>query len=207
MIVIKNLLFDFGGVFYEIDPEKSYIALKNLQIPVDEWLKKKNNVFHQLERGEISESDFLRLMQVSSPIYPDFEEIINAFNQTLIGCPLENVRMLARLSRHYNCILLSNTNCIHYQKFSEEILSSRLKSRFYSYFKKEYYSFQIGLRKPEPEIFSYVLKNSNLHPKETLFVDDDLQNILTAASIKINSFHFQQFEDWKKMIEKFNLLI
>jgi len=204
---IKNLLFDFGGVFYQISPEKSKNELLKLQIPVTSWINKKNNIFFQFEKGELSADEFLRLLQVSSALFPDFSAITDAFNLMLLGCPLENVRMLARFSKHYHCFLLSNTNIIHYEKFSTEIKNSRLKSKFYQYFSKEYYSFEMGMRKPEAEIFTFILRDSGIKPEETLFVDDDLQNILTAASLKFQCYHFGTEGNWIELINKFDLKI
>lgn len=207
MAFIKNLLFDFGGVFYQIEPQRTYDALKRMGIPVDDWLLQKNNVFLQLERGEISSSDFVRYIQVSCNSVYEEEEIIQGFTSMLIGLPLENLRMLTRLRRHYNCLLVSNTSELHYQKFYSQICASRIKKNFFDLFTKEYYSFQIGLRKPEPEIFNFIIRDSGIKPHETLFVDDDQQNIKTAKEIGFKTFCFGTEGYWHELIKNFNLLI
>lgn len=207
MAIIKNLFFDFGGVLYRIEPERTLEALGRLQIPVADWLNQKDNIFFRFEKGEISSADFIRFLQMSSPFQPDEDEIVEAFTALLIELPLENLRMLIRLARHYNCFLVSNTCEIHYQKFSKQIYSSHLKKRFYDLFLKEYYSFELGLRKPEPELYSFILRDSGKKPEESLFIDDDEKNIIAAKNAGFLTFHFGNEGFWHELIHKFNLLI
>lgn len=57
-------------------------------------------------------------------------------------------------------------------------------------FEKAYYSFQMNLYKPEPEIFEYVINDSRLNPEETLFVDDNILNIESASQCGLQTLHY-----------------
>jgi putative hydrolase of the HAD superfamily len=57
------------------------------------------------------------------------------------------------------------------------------------FFEKDYYSHLMKMRKPNPEIFEYVLKEHQLDPTETLFIDDSLQHLKTAASLGMQTHH------------------
>jgi len=60
---------------------------------------------------------------------------------------------------------------------------------FNALFVKPYYSFEINLRKPHPEIYEYVLADAGLCPGETLFVDDTEENILSAQAVGLKTLH------------------
>ena len=56
--------------------------------------------------------------------------------------------------------------------------------RFRGCFEAFYLSHEIGMRKPDPEIFSFVLENNGLKPGETLFIDDTEEHIESAAATR-----------------------
>jgi len=56
-----------------------------------------------------------------------------------------------------------------------------------NFFEKDYYSHLMKMRKPNPEIFEYVLIENNLNPAETLFIDDSPQHLKTAALLGLNT--------------------
>ena len=48
---------------------------------------------------------------------------------------------------------------------------------FSTLFEHTYYSHEIGLRKPDKEIFEFIVNKESLHVKETLFIDDLKANV------------------------------
>ena len=54
---------------------------------------------------------------------------------------------------------------------------------------KPYYSHIINLRKPNLNIFEFVLQDANLIPEETLFIDDNADNIAAAKKLGIETIH------------------
>ena len=62
-------------------------------------------------------------------------------------------------------------------------------------FEKRWFSHQIGLDKPDPEIFRHVLNDGGLKPEETLFIDDTLVHVEAARSVGINAWHLHPGTD------------
>ncbi|MFC2114104.1 HAD family hydrolase [Bacteroidota bacterium] len=204
---IEHIIFDFGGVLYTIDFQRLINAFNQLAIPDSLWSDKKDNIFIQLERGEISGEEFIDLLQLSSPLNPGKSEVRDAFCAILVGMPVENLRFLRRIARNYPCYLLSNTNEIHFEYFSHEIKSDAQTKEFYNSFKKEYYSHELGLRKPDPLIYEYVIEDSGISPESCLFVDDLIDNVQAARKWGFQVFHFGVQGEWNELVERFQLKI
>ena len=204
---ISEIVFDFGGVFYDIDFIRLKKAFEKLQIPEQLWENKQNNIFIQFEKGEMDAQKFLDILQLASPIEPSIDVIKSAFCSILVGMPVENVRYLRRFTKHYSCYLLSNTNEIHYEYFHSEIINNLQTREFYNSFKKEYYSHIMKMRKPESEIFEAVIQDNSLNPESTLFVDDMEENIVTARKIGFQTFHFGKEGKWSELINQFNIQV
>lgn len=98
--------------------------------------------------------------------------------------------IIEKASRHYRLFLLSNTNQIHFEKYTRDF-KLRYGYDFEDLFEKAYWSFRIHQSKPNPEIFKYVLEDSCLNAAETLFIDDTLENVLSARNAGINSLSFE----------------
>ena len=102
------------------------------------------------------------------------------------------------LSKKYRIFLLSNTNEIHIKAFTKILMDTYGQNIFESTFEKIYYSSKMKMRKPDAEIFEYVLKEINLSANETLFVDDSEQHIKGAEKIGLHVFHLLQGKDITK---------
>ena len=76
-------------------------------------------------------------------------------------------------------------------------------SDFYQCFEKIYFSYEIGMRKPDEAFFKLLIKNHNLSEKRTLFVDDKKENTDTAEKIGLKVWNLQVGEeDVVELIEK-----
>ncbi|MDE3252289.1 MAG: HAD-IA family hydrolase, partial [Bacteroidota bacterium] len=89
----------------------------------------------------------------------------------------------------YNIYLYSNTNRIHYEAFMEILQKENGVTDFDGFFRKAWYSHEVGLRKPYAASFRQLLQQENLHPAETLFIDDTLKNILGAREAGLQTYH------------------
>ena len=100
--------------------------------------------------------------------------------------------------------MLSNTNELHTQEFVKIAARQQLSiSSNYDMFEKVWYSNELGMRKPNPAIFDYALRDAGLNPQETLFVDDLKENVEAAASVGIQTRQITKecgimelFKDW-----------
>jgi glucose-1-phosphatase len=98
--------------------------------------------------------------------------------------------MLERLAKKYTLYVLSNTNQTHIDWVHEDLKKNHHISEYEQrFFTKVYYSHEIHLRKPDVEIYEYVLQNANLNAAETLFIDDNYDNVQAAQSIGIQVIH------------------
>jgi glucose-1-phosphatase len=119
-------------------------------------------------------------------------QIDAAWDAMLLDIPGEKLALLNTLKKRYRTFLLSNTNEIHIANFSAYLYRTYGAPDFSPYFEKWYYSARIGMRKPDAEIFEFVLRENNLAAEETLFVDDSEQHIRTAMKLGIQAVLMDQ---------------
>ncbi|MBX9850464.1 MAG: HAD-IA family hydrolase, partial [Cytophagaceae bacterium] len=101
----------------------------------------------------------------------------NAWNALLLDMPLERIQLVQKLGKKYRTFLLSNTNDIHIQKVNQILFEASGMKKLDELFETAYYSYKINLGKPDVAIYEYVLKDKNLRPEETVFIDDNKDNI------------------------------
>lgn len=186
--MIDSIVFDFGDVFINLDKQATPLALKKLGLT--EWSSQIDSLNFNFEKGLISRIDFLaglnNLVPKASP-----EEVLAAWNAVLLDFPMYRLEFLEELSKNYTLFLLSNTDSIHINHFKEKE-GEVFYNRFYNCFEKVYFSYDLGKRKPEVEIYHYVINENNLIPEKTLFVDDNLDNIEGAKKIGLQVWHLQK---------------
>lgn len=185
--MINTIIFDFGDIFINLDKEASINGLKKLGLTA--WNEDLNQLNFQFEKGQISEENFLLGIQKHVP-NASIDEILTAWNAILLDFPLRRLEFLQKLTTKYRLFLLSNTDSIHIETFEREHGAS-FYSDFYQCFEKVYYSFEMGMRKPDAEIFNYVLKKHDLTPACTLFIDDKKENTDAATALGIQVWNLQ----------------
>ncbi|MBN1338317.1 MAG: HAD family phosphatase [Bacteroidales bacterium] len=188
---IKNIIFDFGGVIINIDPrltldEFHKLGLTDFSGGESGWFV--TDVLNRFETGIITETEFGNA--VKSLLNPGTTNAMvdTAWNLTLLDIPPSRIALLKSLKKHYRLFLLSNTNSIHYDKYTKDFCDD-FGFDFESLFEKAYWSFKAGLRKPDPEFFTMVLQENRLLPEETLFIDDTQEHTETARNLNINPIH------------------
>lgn len=204
---IKNIIFDFGGVVFQIDEQRTISAFARLfhctPKQVLDYLFSEN-LFVKFECGQIPSDEFLDILVEKSPQPVSREQVLEAWNAILVGYPPEHIPLLLALKKKYRTFLLSNTNELHTQEFVKIAARQQLPiSSNYDMFEKVWYSNELGMRKPNPAIFEYALRDAGLNPQETLFVDDLKENVEAAASVGIQTRQItnecgimELFKDW-----------
>lgn len=184
---IKAIIFDLGGVILNINYQLAEQAFEKLGIENFAELfsqASQSKLFDRLEKGVISPAEFRKeLCSLSKKNLTD-DQIDKAWNAMLLDLPPERIELLKKLKEHYKIYLLSNTNKIHIDQFSCRTIS---REKLESLFDKVYFSSEIGMRKPDSEIFEHVLKENGLKPSETLFIDDSIQHIEGAEKVEIRA--------------------
>lgn len=189
--MINTIIFDFGDIFINLDKAATIGALRKLGL--SEWDEDLNQLNIQFETGQISQDKFLSGIQKHIP-NASIDEILNAWNAILLDFPLYRLEFLQKLSKKYRLFLLSNTDAIHIETFEQENGIS-FYSDFYQCFEKVYFSFEIGMRKPNVDIFNYLLKKHELSAKRTLFIDDKKENTDAALSLGFQVWNLQVGEE------------
>ncbi|KAA9041913.1 HAD family phosphatase [Ginsengibacter hankyongi] len=187
---IEAIIFDLGGVILNIDYNLTRIAFEKAGIKnFHEMYSQANadDLFSNLETGKISEDNFYNELNKRTGLYLPTIEIENAWNAMLLTFREKSLDFLDTLKPKYKLFLLSNTNHIHLNAFNKIYLEKHRDKRFEEFFDKAYYSCNMGLRKPNADIYEFVLEENKLEPGKTLFVDDSAQNIEAARALGIQT--------------------
>lgn len=185
------MIFDLGGVLLDLHLDRTHEAFAHLgRTSVSEIRAQieASTFFNRYEKGELSDRQFREEVRRFLGQQVDDPEIDRAWNAMLGAIPSNRLRMLRDLQPQYRIFLLSNTNQIHLDFFGKQVLQTEGVS-LDDFFEKAYYSHVLKMRKPEQEIFDYVLRENRLVASETLFLDDNLSNLEGAARTGIKTFH------------------
>jgi putative hydrolase of the HAD superfamily len=195
MAAIKNLIFDLGNVLYDIDFKKMNAAFTSIGIEgMDKHftLNKSHPLFLDLEMGFINEQAFYDGVRALVNLPLSNEQIQFAWNALLVGFRKNSIEWIKQNNTKYNTFLYSNTNQIHHDYFIVEFENKVANYSFVSLFKTPYYSHEMGMRKPDPASFTYILEKEGLMASETLFIDDNEPNIIAAASVGLQVLHLKE---------------
>jgi glucose-1-phosphatase len=187
----KNIIFDLGGVILNIDYDLTAKAFSQLGLPNFKDLFSKaqqEKVFDLYEKGLITSDDFRDALNNSMKTKVSPDTIDAAWNAMLLDLPSTRLELLKKVKQTHRTFLLSNTNEIHIQWFYNSLQQHFGVSGLSGYFEQVYLSYEIQLRKPDAEIFNYVLDRNQLDPAETLFIDDSPQHIESAKKLGIQTY-------------------
>jgi FMN phosphatase YigB (HAD superfamily) len=196
---IKNIVFDYGGVIIDLYMDRIYKAFADLgvdNLPDLMGKLKDTHVFYQFEVGALGAEAFINRLLNLLPPHLNYEgetvyKVIAAWNAMLGEIPKERLELLTALKSSYNTFLLSNTNALHISAVDQYLKTAHGVDSIAPYFHNVYYSYKVGLRKPNADIYEHLLKQENLNPAETLFIDDNLPNIEAANALGIVTYHLQ----------------
>lgn len=190
MAILKNIIFDLGAVLINIDykkTEKAFIALGFSQFSTMYNQYEANVLFENLETGTISNEEFYTAILSIAPTTITKAQVKHAWNEILLNWRVKSISFLQTLTPQYNLYLLSNTNAIHQAQFLHTLPLQTNITNFNALFTKAYYSHEIKLRKPNKNIFEFVINDANILPEQTLFIDDSYNNINTANALGFNT--------------------
>jgi putative hydrolase of the HAD superfamily len=194
--MISTIIFDWGNV---LTTEKySTNLMKNIE---NEFNSKLDLIIFkrylkQLNEGKINTESFVIDINNSFNIKLTKEKLIKLLDKT-ININHKTIKLVKILKPNYTLILLSNNN-----EPTVELIRTKYKD-ILNLFNKAYFSHELKLIKPGKEIFEYVIKDLNLNPKSTVFIDDDEENTKTAENLGIKSINYSSTE---KLIEELNKL-
>lgn len=183
---IRNIIFDFGGVLFNIDYRNTEQGFSKL-ISKDFSFKKASGLkrsLRQYETGKINTETFIWNIQKLCGQDVQGRDVMKAWNSMLLDMPKERFEYVKKLREKYKVFLLSNINEMHANWVDRYLKKNYgLVNWQEEYFDKVYYSHEIHLRKPTKSIYRFVMKDANIKGSESLFIDDLDENVLAARSV------------------------
>lgn len=199
---IKNVVFDLGGVLIDLDFNRSLSRFKEIGVDDAEQLLdpyEQRGFFLDLENGKIDAETFDNLLRAHTGKALTKEEIRYAWMGFVSDVPQYKLDFLLELRKTHRVYLLSNTNPI-IQSWARSEAFTPAGRPISAYFDKMYASYEIGLTKPDPAIFKWMMADAPLIPAETLFVDDGPANIQTAQTLGFQTYQPGNGEDWREAV-------
>jgi epoxide hydrolase-like predicted phosphatase len=200
---ISTIIFDLGGVLCDLDIDQCILNFKRLGL--ENFEHNLNNFgqsgfFMQLEKGLITAAEFRNeVRKLTSKPLTD-AQIDEAWNSFLVGIPSEKLNLILELRKKFRIVLLSNTNIIHFPDTVARFFNYNGMTTS-DYFDKCYLSYEMGMAKPDLEIFEAVLADARVKPEECLFLDDGLKNIEQAAKLGIQTYLVDVNEDLSWLVD------
>lgn len=204
--MIKNLIFDLGGVIITLAPDEALrrfksLGLENAEEQMDAYTQM--GIFGQLEEGKISAEAFREELSRQVGREVTYDECRHAWLGYVKEVPQRNLDALLRLhSEGYRIILLSNTN----PYMMSWVRSTEFDGHGHSidyYMDACYLSYQLGVMKPDTAFFHRVLMTEKIMASETLFIDDGPRNVATASQMGIRTYCPQNGADWTTTIYEY----
>lgn len=205
-----TILLDLGGVLIDVDYHAAAREFEKLGFAdFDELYSKakQDNLFDGFETGALSPEEFRdRIRKLSGSPLTD-AQIDHCWNAMLGSIPPERIDLVERLKERYQLLLLSNTNAIHVPAFEAIVAKENGITDFKGLFDGAYYSCELGMRKPDPQIFKFVLDMNHADPERTLFIDDSIQHVEGARKAGLHAEHLDLAkEDVVQLVERLRLL-
>ncbi|MCH5222282.1 MAG: HAD family phosphatase [Muribaculaceae bacterium] len=190
--MIRNLLFDLGGVIIDIDRQCCVDAFESLGLKnADAYfgLYAQSGVFMAIEDGSIGVEAFHRALREKLPHVVSDYQIDIAFQKFIVGIPEHRLASLRKLRcQGYGIYLLSNTNPIMWHGvIAREFCKEGLRRE--DYFDGIVTSFEAKYAKPDARIFHYTAQHLGILPSETLFFDDSEANVDAAIKEGFKAVH------------------
>ena len=183
--MISTLLFDFGDVFINLD--KSAIPRNLERLKVTDFSQELTQLNSRYEKGAFSSEEFIQAIRIK---YAHLQEtdVRESWNSILLDFPENRLDFIKKLKQegNYRLLLLSNTNDLHIDFVKQQV---PFFDEFEACFEGFYLSQKMAMRKPDPEIFEFVLRSHNLKPQEVLFIDDTQENTDAASKLGIHTWN------------------
>ena len=204
--MIKNLIFDLGGVIITLAPEEALrrfksLGLENAEEQMDIYTQ--TGIFGQLEEGKISAETFREELSRQVGREVTYDECRHAWLGYVKEVPQRNLDVLQRLrSEGYRLILLSNTNPYMMSWVRSPEFDGHGHSIDY-YMDACYLSYQLGVMKPSTQFFHEVLMTEKIMASEALFLDDGARNVATASQMGMRTYCPENGADWTSKIYEY----
>ncbi|AFZ46930.1 HAD-superfamily hydrolase, subfamily IA, variant 3 [Cyanobacterium stanieri PCC 7202] len=187
---LEAIIFDLGGVIIEVDMGYPYrYFAEHSSGDNDILIQDLRAIALSYEIGKIADQEFIEKVRETTKLDKTDEEIKTIWNGMLGQVPSELGELLYKIKQEKKTFILSNTNPIHIAEVEKRFQQSITQYPLNNLFDEIYYSHNIGLHKPDQNIYNYVIEKNNLNPQHTLFIDDNIHNVNSAKALGIQTIH------------------
>ena len=184
-----TLIFDLGEVIVPLSFEKVITQLNLLSGKDGNTLLQlitQSDTLQLFETGKMSESEFLSEINGLLGTQLETQAFEKIWNDMLLEIPQAKINLLQNLKQSHQVMIMSNTNSIHQRCFDSMVAGQTGGKSMADLVHHAYYSHVMGLRKPQTEVFSQIIREHKLDPSRTLFLDDRAENVEAARQTGIN---------------------
>ena len=182
--MIRNIVFDFGGVLIDWNPEYLFRDVFRDRSEMDHFLENIcNSDWNERQDAGRPLSEAIRTLQERHPDYHD--EIRMYYEQwtTMLGGPIEdNAALLEPLRSRYRLFGLTNWS-------AETFPIAREMYSLFDWFEGIVISGEERLKKPDERIYRVLLERYGLKSAESLFIDPRLDNVQSAERLGFRTIH------------------
>ncbi|MER0439420.1 HAD family phosphatase [Emticicia sp. W12TSBA100-4] len=182
----KAVIFDFGNVIINIEFQRIYQTFAKFTSKSPAYIEKKiteDQIFRRYESGQFTDEEFREVIRQTLGFPLSDHEVDTAWNAILLDIPSDRIDLVHNIRQKYPVYLLSNTNNIHITASNNYLKKAHGINNLDLLFDKLYLSYEMGLWKPDAEIYLEVLRANKLQPNEVIFFDDNHHNIESAKAI------------------------
>ena len=204
MSKIKNIVFDFGGVLIDWNPQYLYKKVFDNEEDMDYFLE--NICTPEWNMQQDAGRSLANGTKILQEKHPDYKELIGLYYQRweeMLGEAIEGtVDILKQLidSKQFKVVALTN--------WSHETFPIALDTfDFLHWFEGILVSGEEKTRKPFKDIYELTLNRFNIEAEKSVFIDDNLRNINAAKELGINTIHFQNPDQLKAELKSFDIVI
>ena len=199
MSELKAIIFDLGKVVFDLSFDRVYEHWAHSSGRHFEEIKGRfvfDAIYDKFEKNEISPKQFRELISQRLDIEISDEDFDNGWCSLYLDTYRGIEDLLISLKQKYSIVALTNTNAIHANVWREKYSDTLI------HFEKIFTSHELAARKPEANIFETVLNYLNVKPDETLFLDDNLDNINGAKKLGISTILVTSYEQMVHDLER-----
>ncbi len=195
--MIKNLVFDLGGVLLHWEPYE--YMLKEFGKDVADFLNQK--IFEDvdwslMDQGIYTEKELWEKKKAELPNYTEYICILEDVVPKLLVPVEENVRLVGKLKElGFKLYILSNFSLHNFEYVYK-------KYDFFKLFDGMVISSHVKAVKPHEEIYRILIDKYSLKPSECLYIDDRKQNAETGLKLGFNVIHLDKPQNLKQALEK-----
>ncbi|PKH19111.1 glucose-1-phosphatase [Enterobacterales bacterium CwR94] len=179
-------IFDLGNVIVDIDFNRVLGVWSDLgRVPLATLQSRftMGEAFEQHERGEISDETFKeKICDELGLLGLSYEQFAKGWQAIFVGVRPETLALMQKLRQEgHRVVVLSNTNKLHTEFWPTQYPEVHAAADHV------YLSQELGMRKPEPEIYQHVLQQEGFAAHDATFFDDNAANVAAAQALGINS--------------------